>query len=361
MQTAAAMDSTWQTFLLSQNAQFDETGKIQTFGTPELERYLIKHGPVLTSLSHQALLKVSGDDAQAFLQGQLTSDINQVSDTQAQMSAYCDPKGNVLAIFTVFKYQGDFYLSFDGSLSQSIQKRLQMFVMRSAVKIEDVANQLIQIGFAGEFADIDVQRRLESKVKTVFETALSKDPSIADVLIIKVPGPYHKYAIFGPAEQMQTVWTKLRVNCDVTNHNDWQLLDIAAAVPNVTDKTSGQFTAQFLNLDKFSAISFKKGCFPGQEIIARIHYRGKITKRMLRIRLQENLDLHAGDVLALTDSQGKIHKLDVINCRADIFNGCLCNAIGTLKSLDAVEGELQSSEGQSAIIEPLPYSILEEK
>ena len=361
MQATAAMDATWLAFLESQNAQFDETGKINTFGEAELERFLIKHGPVLTNLTHQALLKVSGSEAESFLQGQLSSDVKQVNENRAQLSSYCDPKGNVLAVFLVFKYQGNFYLSFDGSLAETIQKRLQMFVMRSDVQLENVSNSLIQLGFAGEFADLDVQRRLDTKVKEAFEAEMSKDDSMQDVLIIKVPGPYHKYALFGPVEQMQTVWNNLRVNCDLTNSYDWQLLDIAAAVPNVTAANSGQYTAQFLNLDKFDAINFKKGCFPGQEIIARIHYRGKITKRMLRIRLEEEIHLQAGDTLKLLDPQAKTHKLEIINCRPAIFGGTLCNAIGTLKSLDSIEGDLTTENGQPAIIEPLPYSITDEE
>ncbi|QKI88994.1 YgfZ/GcvT domain-containing protein [Thiomicrorhabdus xiamenensis] len=361
MQATASLDATWLDFLQQQNAQFDESGRITTFGQAELEHFLIKNGPVVTSLTHQALLKVSGSEAQQFLQAQLTSDINQVTETQAQLSAYCDPQGNVLAIFLVFKYQDAFYLSFDGSLRDSIHKRLQMFVLRSDVKIEEVSQNLIHIGFAGEFADLDVQRRLDTKVKEVFEANLSQDEETKDILIIKVPGPYHKYEIFGPAEQMVTAWNNLRVNCDLTNNFDWQLLNIAAAVPEVTDKTSGQFTAQFLNLDKFDAINFKKGCFPGQEIIARIHYRGKITKRMLRIRLEDDLDLQPGDSLNLQDPNGKTHKLTVINCKPDIFSGYLCNAVGTLKSLESVEGELSTENGKPATIEPLPYLITEEE
>lgn len=357
----AAMDATWLEFLSSQHAQFDENGKITTFGQAELERFLIKHGPVLTSLTHQALLKVSGSEAESFLQAQLSSDVKQVTENQAQLSSYCDPKGNVLAIFIVFKYQGNFYLSFDGSMADTIQKRLQMFILRSDVQLENVSNSLIHIGFAGEFADLDVQRRLDTKVKEVFEAEMSKDEAIQDVLIIKVPGPYHKYSLFGPAEQMKIVWENLRVNCDLTNNFDWQLLDIAAAVPNVTSENSGKFTAQFLNLDKFDSINFKKGCFPGQEIIARIHYRGKITKRMLRIRLEEEMDLQVGETLKLVDPQGKPHKLEIINCRPAIFGGTLCNAIGTLKSLDSIEGDLTTENGKPATIEPLPYSITDEE
>ena len=360
MTTSTTMNATWSDFLATQNAQWDEQGKITTFGHPDIEHFLIKNGPVLTDLSDQALLKVTGGDALEFLQGQLTSDLKKVSDNQAQFSAYCDPKGQVLANFLVFMYKGDIHLNFDGSLKETIHKRLQMFVLRSDVQIEDVSEQLIQVGFAGEFADLDVQRRLSTKVKDTFEAGLICKEGMEDTLVVKVPGPYHKYALFGPVEQMIEAWKNIRVNSDVTNRYDWDLLDIAAGVPRVTAATSGQFLAQFFNLDKFDAINFQKGCFPGQEVIARIHYRGKVTKRMLRIHLDENLALNPGDELILKDSNDKDHKLAVINAQADIFKGTLCLAVGTLKSLDSVEGTLRSPSGDQAIIEPLPYKITEE-
>lgn len=361
MSANASLDPTWLDFLVSQNVQFDESGKIVTFGQAELERFLIKNGPVLTSLTHQGLIKVTGSEAHAFLQGQLSSDITNVTDNTAQLSAYCDPQGQVLAIFLVFKYKGDFYLSFDGSLKDSVLKRLTMFVMRSDVQLSDVSNTLIHIGFAGEFGDLDIQRRLNTKVKEVYESGLIDIEGMEEVCVVKVPGPYHKYELFGPADQVQQVWKSLRSNSDLTNSYDWNLLNIAAGVPEVTSATSAQFVAQFLNLDKLDAISFKKGCFPGQEIIARMHYRGKITKRMFRIRFEEALDLSIGDNLILKDAQEKSHKLTVINANPDIFNGTLCLAIGTLKSLEAVEGDLMTESGQPAVIEPLPYTLTDDE
>lgn len=361
MATQATLDSVWVDFLNAQGAQFDDSNKISTFGQAELERFLIKHGPVVTSLTDQALLKVAGSEAQTFLQAQLTSDINEVTESKAQFSAYCDPKGNVLANFLVFIYQGDYYLNFDGSLSETILKRLQMFVLRSDVQITDVSNELIQVGFAGEFGDLDVQRRLSTKVKDVFESGMISVEGLENILVVKVPGPYHKYALFGPANEMIEAWNSIRNNADLTNNYDWKLLDIAAGVPNVTAATTGELTAQFFNLDKFDAINFKKGCFPGQEIIARIHYRGKVTKRMLRLHLDEVMDLNAGDTLTLKDNNDKNHKLTVVSSNPDIFNGTLCLAISTIKSLEAVEGDLTTESGQKASIEPLPYKLTDEE
>lgn len=355
------LSPSWIEFLNSQNAQLDEIGQVKTFGAPEIEHYLIKHGPVVTSQNHQALLKVSGSEAFDFLQGQLTADLKDVTETHAQFSAYCDPQGNVLALFLVFKYKQDYFLSFDFSLAETIQKRLQMFIMRSDVTLTDMRQEIVHIGFAGEFGDLDVQRRLDTKIKEVFECGYVDNAEMADVLMVKVPGPYHRYEIFGPAEQIIQAWQEIRINSDVTNAEDWKLLNIAAAVPTVNIKTTGKFTAQFLNLDKFDAINFKKGCFPGQEIIARIHYRGKITKRMLRLRTDSVVELESGEEFSIIDEAGKSHKLITIACGKDILQGSILNAVATLRSLDAAQGDLKTENGEVVSIEPLPYKITEEK
>ena len=351
------LDPQWLEFLSSQNAELDSSGQIVTFGQAELERFLIKNGPVLTSLTHQGLIKVSGSDAVSFLQGQLTTDIHQVSEQQAQLSAYCDPKGQVLAVFLVFKYQDNLYLNFNQSLKDAIFKRLSMFVMRSDVQLTDVSGQLIHIGFAGEFGDLDIQRRLNTKIKNAYETGYIQEEGMKNVCVVKVPGPYHKYDLFGPVDQMQKVWQSLRSNADVTNTYDWNLLNITAGIPDITEQTSAQFLAQFLNLDKLDAIDFKKGCFPGQEMIARVHYRGKVTKRMFRIRCEAPLDLKAGETLFLIDDEEKNHKLTVITANPNIFEGTLCLAVGTLKTLEAIDSNLTTKSGDPAFIEPLPYSV----
>lgn len=356
------MNSQWQEFLTQQEAKFDETGAVTQFAHPELERMLIKHGPVMTSLAHQALLRLSGEDAFSFLQGQLTNDLSLVDEKTSQYSAYCDPQGQVLAIFLVFKLNDAFYLSFDQSLKDAITKRLQMFVMRSKVVIEDVADEFIHFGFAGQFADLDIQRRLMVKSKKLMEVAKAEEEGVDQVVTIKVPGPFHRYQVFAPVEQAITAWNQLKLNGDLTNFYDWRLLNIASGIAEVTSATSGQHIAQFLNLEKTDMVSFKKGCYPGQEVIARMHYRGKATKRMLRIHLDDVIEQNPGDILEVIDSNDKIHKLDVISSNPDIFEGTLCLAIGNLRALDAAEGDLKLvATGGLAKIEPLPYLLTDEE
>ncbi len=350
----------WQNFLKEKyHAQFDSKSQITTFGQPELERFLVKHGPILTSLAHQSLIQVSGQEALAFLQGQLSTNIEHVNEARAQLSSYCDPKGQVLATLLVFQYKNDYYLSCHSSLKESLLKRLNMFILRSKVTLKDFSNQLIHIGFAGEFADLELQRSLNTKIKNDYEAQWIQQDDLNESYAIKVPGPYHRYSIFAPVKQAQKIWKILKNNAEPINTQDWNLLNITAGIPEITHQTSAQFLAQFLNLDKLNAIDFKKGCFPGQEMIARVHYRGKVTKRMFRIRCEENQTLTPGETLELTDSNQKCHKLTIILANPAIHEGTLCLAVGTLKNLSAMSDKLTTCSGKAAFIEPLPYPIIE--
>jgi folate-binding protein YgfZ len=354
------MNQEWKAFLEAQGAQFNDNNEVTSFGHPELERFLIKNGPVLSSQAHHGLIKVSGEEAFAFLQGQLTNDLSEVTDEKAQLSAYCDPQGQVLALFVIIKQQDNFYLMVDGSIKESIQKRLQMFILRSKVTLTDLSETWAQIGYAGEFADLEIQRLLQNKNKELYEVTRCSLETDDDIILVKLPGPYHRYQLLGNVDSLMAAWTKLRNNTDPVNNQDWNLLDIAAGIPHVNQHTTGKYIAQFLNLDKLGAINFKKGCFPGQEIIARVHYRGKVTKRMLRLHLNAQLALQSGDTFELTDAQDRHYKFETILANPDILQGTLCLAVSTVKPLISAEGQLKTVDGAEANLEPLPYEVLDE-
>ncbi len=354
------MNAEWKAFLSQQGAQFDALEHVTTFGEPELERVLVKHGPVVTSLANQALIQVKGEDAKAFLQAQLTNDIDEVSNKQAQLSAWCDPKGHVLTTFIVFMYQRDYYLSFDASLKEAILKRLQMFILRSKVELIDRSDELIQVGFGGSFGDLDLQRAFDAKVKETWACGMLPKEGVRKIKAIKIPGPYHRYLLVGPEDEMETVWNTLLINGDKTNQYDWHLMDIAAGIPVVTAPVSGQFVAQMLNLDKLNAINFKKGCFPGQEIIARLHFRATVPKRMLKLHTPADIAPEPGTTLEAHDEAGKRIEFEVLYSRPDPIEGVMIQAVGNLKTLANAQGQLTLASGDPIAIEPLPYPVLDD-
>ncbi|KUJ71523.1 folate-binding protein YgfZ [Thiomicrospira sp. WB1] len=353
------MHSQWHAFLESQGATLNEQGVVTSWGQPDLERIMVKHGPVRASLAHKGLIRIQGDEAFNFLQGQLTNDLSNVTDTQAQLSGYCDPKGQLLGLFTVFKIDQAWYLHCDPDVTDTVVQRLNLYKLRAQVEIENVSDQLVQIGYAGEFADLNIQRLLDTKIKETYEVQPLE--GLDDSYGIKVPGPYHRYLFVAPPQQAETIWQGLTGNGEATNDADWQLLDVVSGLPRLTQATAGQFIAQFLNLDKLDAINFRKGCFPGQEVIARLHFRGKVTKRMVRLHLKDNqAELAPGDTFKLLDQKEKPYKFTLINAAEDIEDGKVCLAITTLKPLETAQAPLTTEAGQAATIEPLPYDILSE-
>lgn len=354
------MNTEWQAFLQTQGAVFDDAGKIKDFGNAELEHFMVKHGPVLTDLSHQALIKVSGEEAETFLQGQFSNDLKDVTDDKAQLTAYCEPQGKVLALIIVFKQGDAFYLNFDGSLKDKILQRLTMFKLRAKVELEDISDQMIQFGYAGEFADLDLQRALSTKIKDIYQVESFTQEGQETIIGVKLPGPYHRYSLFGSVAAVKNAWETLKGNSEGIGHADWSLLNIVSGQPEINDKTSDAFIAQFLNLDKLDAINFKKGCFPGQEVIARMHYRGKATKRMVRLHINQPLELTSGDELVLQDADERNYKFILVSVGHDIYEGSIALAVATLKPLESVQGELKTEDGANATIEPMPYDLAEE-
>jgi len=354
------MNQAWKEFLIDKGAQFTADNKVTTFGLAEIEHFMVKHGPIVSDLSKQSLIRVTGEDSFNFLQGQFSNDLKDVTDTQAHLTAYCEPQGKVLALITVFKIADSFYLSFDESLREAILKRLTMFKMMAKVELEEVSEQLLQIGYAGDFADLDLQRDFTIKIKEMYQVGAIDSKTIQNVTVIKVPGPYRNYRLFGELEAMQQVWKILKSNGEAVGDLDWSLLDIVAGRPTINDKTSEKFIAQFINLDKLDAINFKKGCFPGQETIARMHYRGKATKRMLRMHSTIIQDLKSGDELRLKDATERSYKFTIISTAPEIYAGTIALAVSTVKALESVKGDLKNEHGHLFTIEPMPYDLTEE-
>ncbi len=203
------MNIDWKQFLNEQGAQFDENNDIKTFGLPEIEHFMVKHGPIVSDLSKQALIKASGEEVFSFLQGQFSNDLKEVTDAKAQLTAYCDPQGKVLALIIVFKIAESYFLSFDESLKETILKRLSMFKMMAKVELEEISEELIQIGYAGEFADLDLQRDFTLKTKDTYQVEVIDSQDIQNVTVIKVPGPYHNYRLFGNMDMMKSIWKPL--------------------------------------------------------------------------------------------------------------------------------------------------------
>ncbi|MCK8514758.1 folate-binding protein [Methylonatrum kenyense] len=245
------------------------------------------------------LLQVSGDDARAFLQAQLTQDISSASNSQWTLAGYCNPKGRLFGLFTVIQSDAGFLLLTRRSLLDGLLKRLRMFVLRSKVTIEDVSDDYACLGILGN----GPLQRLEETAGSAPDGPYAMHQA-GDLLVLNQPGGIPRQSLIGPAEQVEALQPGIRGNTEPAGEELWWLTEIRAGIPVVTEHTTEGFVPQQVNLELVGGVNFKKGCYPGQEIVARMHYLGKPSRRMYRMLVPLSSTLpQPGD--KVTDGEGK--------------------------------------------------------
>jgi len=216
---------------------------------------------MITLIDNRSLIKVYGDDAESFLQSQFSNNLKKIQDNEIQINAYCQHQGKIIAIIWVFKKKENYYLSIPDELKAQVLSKLNMFKMLSQVKIEDFSDKIFQYGLIHE------------DVKNSFR--------INDNL-----------SLLTSREQLNAVKPSFH----------WEIACINAKVPEVYLNLSEKYIPQALNLDiNEFGVSFTKGCYPGQEIIARMHYLGKPKRRLFRFFSE--FEVATGDSLNVKDSK----------------------------------------------------------
>ena len=270
------MVNTWQLTLESLGATRVD-GSVQHFGNPSNELTAAADATVLADLSHLGVIQVSGFDALAFLQGQLTQDVAKITVARAAFAGFCSPKGRLLAHFLAWKSGDDCFLQLPRELLEPIQKRLKMYVLRSKVVLTDVSNSLIRFGVAGANA--------ASLIKDTFGAVPLQSMEIASTsngTIIALPN--NRFEILAASDAL-ALWQTLAQHAQPIGEPAWRWLQIRAGIPEIYAATQEQFVPQMVNDDLIGAVSFQKGCYTGQEIVARLHYLGKAKRRMVGAHL----------------------------------------------------------------------------
>lgn len=219
------------------------------------------------------VIKITGDDAETFIQGQITNDIKIISDAKKSIySGYCSPKGRLLAIFFITKIKKDYFLFCPPCISKSISQRLMMFVLRSDVEItcspKNIDYYLIHKKNIKKFNSDHM-----FLPKKNMETTLNPNESVSITMIDSFE-PY--FFILG--DKKETLDFIEDMNQD--DFYSWNEIQIENNIPNIFNETQDIFIPQSLNLDLINAINFKKGCYTGQEVVARTHYLGKPKRRL---------------------------------------------------------------------------------
>jgi tRNA-modifying protein YgfZ len=263
------MTNQWRDFLTTRSARIDAEGQV-TFPEPTTPGDC-----KLFDLSHLGLIAVQGADAAGFLQGQLTNDIREISATHSQFSSHCSQKGRMLAVFRVMKLGDSIYLQTAAERLPDLIKRLSIFILRSKVTISDASNDLARVGIAGDRAPV-----LLAELGLPTPEHDNDLATCGEVTLIRIPGARPRFEILGPIPEIARLWDTLANQAVPANTPAWTLLDIEAGLPSIYNQTAEAFVPQMTNLQLIDGVSFRKGCYTGQEVVARMQYLGKLKRRM---------------------------------------------------------------------------------
>lgn len=299
---------------------------------------------VLCDLSHLGLLELDGADVVSFLQGQVTNDVKQLHGDNAHYSGYCTPKGRLLALFLAFAHHDHLHLQMPQTLLAPVAKRLKMYVLRSKVNIQDMSDSILKFGVSGHKVEALLSHWFPALPQQALQLVTHSNGTV-----MKLPGAIPRFEIFSDIEHAPKLWTALAEHCKTVNTDYWEWLEIQAGIPEVYTETQEEFVPQMLNLDLLNAINFKKGCYTGQEIVARTHYLGTVKRRTQLAHTTQQAN--PGDDVK-NDKQETVGK--VVRCAAAPTGGYDLLLEARLESLEA--GALYV--GESILeIKPLPYAL----
>ncbi len=261
------MNEAWRKFLEAQGARLDEKG------FAHFDRRAADCACM--DLSWLGLIRVAGGDAASFLQGQVTNDTRRIDEGHAALGGYCTPKGRMLSLFRMFQRDDAIYLLLPAERLEATIQRLKIFVLMSDVQLSDASDELVRVGLAGECAPA-----LLAAKSGEAPSAMNQVMIHGDLTLIRVEGEMPRFLVVGPVEAMQSLWGRLAKRAEPVDSAYWRLLDIRAGVPSVWEATAEAFVPQMANLQLIDGVSFTKGCYTGQEVVARMQYLGKLKRRM---------------------------------------------------------------------------------
>lgn len=273
------------------------------------------------------LIRVEGADAQSFLRAQLSNDVFRLGQDRHFLAAWCDAKGRTQLVARVAVIDDAFLLILPRSLIEPVIKRLRMYVLRARVTLTDASGDYGVGGLLNAEAAPDV----------------NETRSTGSRWLLGLPPT-------GPGDTRTLVLDKtssapVPPDCMAVDAPDWRITDIDAGVPEIGPATQGEFVPQMLNLHWLAAIDFDKGCYPGQEVIARLHYRGRLTRRVFRLAcegpapeigeaLLDDEQRRIGTILQAATSSGRTRTLAVV--ATDAATRPIVTAAGAALSLLAL-------------------------
>jgi hypothetical protein len=324
------MNADWQAFLARQGL----SAAGEHFADPAGELLAARDGSIVVPLLDHGLIRASGADAPTFLHNLLTNDVQNLAADGSRFAGMCTAKGRLLATLRLWREGDDYLLALAADIQAAILKKMSMYVLRSKVKLSDANEERVLLGLAGPAAPALLAAaggRAIELGQDRYLLALAPDAAIA-------------------------AWPALAAGATPAGVAAWRWREIAAGEPRVVAATQEAFVPQMVNMElpAVAGVSFTKGCYPGQEIVARTQYLGKIKRRMYRAALPR--DFPPGTDVFTPESAGQ-HCGALVTTAPAPGGGDECLLVVQSSGAEAGEIHVGTADGPTVRLLPLPYAI----
>lgn len=339
----------WLQFLTQQGVRVEAD---EVIGFEDAQREDRLTAGFIAPLTDLGLIAASGEDAPHFLHNQLTNDVEHLGSTQARLAGYCSPKGRLLATLLMWRQADTVLLQLPRQIQPSVQKRLQMFVLRAKAKLNDATDAHALLGLGGQAA----ASALGTWFPVLPTASFDKVDSAAGTLI-RVADAFGspRYQWIAAVETAQQAWPELIRTLAPTGTQVWRLADIHAGIPQITAPTQDQFVPQMVNFELIGGVNFKKGCYPGQEVVARSQYLGKLKRRMLPASI-DTAEVKAGmEVFSGADPDQPCGM--VVNAEPNLQGGADCLVEVKIAVTQGGMIHLGAAGGPALRFSALPYPL----
>ena len=312
-------------------------------------------GGFVAAITDQGLIAATGDEAASFLHNQLTNDVEHLGMQDVRLAGYCTPKGRLQATFLMWRNAEAIFLQLPRELQAPLQKRLSMFIMRAKAKLTDATGESgteVLLGLGGAKA----QAALEQLFGSVPATPYSKmEHALGTLIRLADAFGAPRYQWLTSNQAAQAAWPALSAALTPAGEDAWHLSSIHAGVPAITVKTQEQFVPQMVNLELLGGVNFKKGCYPGQEIVARSQYLGKLKRRTALVSI-DAAQAQAGDEVFAVDDPDQPCGM-VVNAAPNGDGGVDALVEMKLAALEQGDVRLGSAQGAPLRFQPMPYPL----
>lgn len=275
------MHPDWQSFLASRGARFGDCDGVPCVA--DFESPAEGEGPELVDLSPLGLLRVEGPDAGRFMQGYATADVSRLAPDRAAASALCTREGRTLATFRMWGPPEALTMRMHRALIVPVRDLLERYIVFSKAELSETEDAVVGLGLLGDGADVAV-REICGAVPDDDEVIVTGGDH-GEITAIRCRGVPDRFEIWIPVEDAPAVWTRLEAHARPAPYNRWLAQRIRAGYVELSPRTAGEYVPQMLNLQAIGSIAFDKGCYLGQEVVARMQYLGKVKKRLYRFSL----------------------------------------------------------------------------